>query len=499
MQARAVAHSTLWQIASQGVMAVLSVATSKFVTLALTKELAGNYISAYGFLQIFAILADFGLYAVAVREVSRAPDAVASGHGTAHTKDQVLGALFLLRIIITTCALGSAVALVWLLPQWRGTPFPIGVTIAALVPGFTLLAGMLRTVFQVRYKMQFVFLAETLQRVVTTGCIGLFLFLGFRDSGDLRLYETFLWIGGIGAAVLFLLSLFHARRLMPIRLSWDPVLLKRVLLLAAPYGLAYLCMALYRQLDVVFLNLLRPDFAIQNAYYGIAGRVEDMAFLVPTFLLNSVLPMLSAHGKNKEQDATTRTLLGKTMFILLLTGATFFLFATLWARPLTLLLAKPDYLSSALHPGSDQAFWLMSVPMCLNGLILYSFYVLLTGDAWRRLVAVLAAGAVISVVLNLLWVPAHGFAGTGSALTIVHVLVMLALLPQALRMRPITLTRDHLRALAIFCIPLGMLLWLSAPVLVNTPRIVLGATLALGVMAGLAWLSGLRRLLGDGA
>ena len=52
---------------------------------------------------------------------------------------------------------------------------------------------------------------------------------------------------------------------MPVRLSFDYSLIKKVLLMAAPYGIAYLGMAFYRQLDVVFISILRPDFAIQNA------------------------------------------------------------------------------------------------------------------------------------------------------------------------------------------------------------------------------------------
>ena len=72
MSTRSIASSTLWQLSSQILMAVLSIVTSKFVAIGLSKEMAGFYNSAYGFLQIFAILADFGLYAVSVREVSKA-------------------------------------------------------------------------------------------------------------------------------------------------------------------------------------------------------------------------------------------------------------------------------------------------------------------------------------------------------------------------------------------------------------------------------------------
>src|SRR3989338_8721052 len=89
MSNRAIATSTLWQIASQCAMAALSILTVKFIAVGLTKELAGYYNSSYGYLQLFGILADFGLYAIAVREVAAAKN-----------RSEVLGGLIILRTLI---------------------------------------------------------------------------------------------------------------------------------------------------------------------------------------------------------------------------------------------------------------------------------------------------------------------------------------------------------------------------------------------------------------
>ena len=173
MPASKIAVSTLWQIASQALMAAMSAVSVKFVAIGLSKELAGAYNSAYGFLQLFAILADFGLYAVSVREVSRATD-----------RERVLGALLVLRCCITVVSLGMAVMIAWIVPSWQGTVLPMGITIAAFVPFFTLLAGVLRTTFQITYSMQYVFIAEVLQRVLTMSLMGFMIFYGIRGSTD---------------------------------------------------------------------------------------------------------------------------------------------------------------------------------------------------------------------------------------------------------------------------------------------------------------------------
>jgi len=403
-------------------MAALSVLTVKFVAIGLTKELAGNYNSAYGYLQLFGILADFGLYAISVREVSRAED-----------KERVLGALIVLRSIILVISLLSALLLVWIIPTWRGTPLPLGVTIASLVPFFTLLAGIIRTVFQVKYKMQYVFIAEVIQRIITAGLIGLIIFLGVRGSNDLHIYHLFLFIGGVGAFVLFFLSFSYGNRLVRIRPTFDAKLLKRLLREAAPFGLAFLCMAIYRNLDLTLIALLRPDFELQNAYYGFVLRMAEMGYLIPTFLLNSTLPILN------ERDAAgedTRSLLGKTLLILMLLGTISFLFSLLWSRPLVHLLTTESYLSTPARPGADTALRLLATPIFLNGIITYCFYVLLTRKSWQRLVASLAAGAVLSTALNLSLIPLHGFVGAAVVSIVVHLFLAATLLPTALQKMP---------------------------------------------------------------
>ncbi len=479
MSTRKIASSALWQIASQAAMALLSILAAKFVAIGLSKELAGYYNSAYGYLQIFAILADFGLYAVAVREVSKAED-----------KGRVLGTILVLRFTITLLALGSAVVSVFVVPAWAGTPFPRSVAIASLVPFFTLLAGVLRAAFQVQYKMQFVFVAEVLQRLLTTIGMAVFILMGVRLTTDARVEEAFLWLGSAGAAVLFLVSFLYAERLIRIRPRLDWPLMKEMLSLAAPFGLAYLFITLYRQLDVVFIAALRPDFAVQNAAYGFAGRVEDMAFLIPTFLLNSALPVLTERLGKKEDVSV---LLGKTFFALLMTGSVFLLFSYFWARPLTLLFATTHYLSTAAEPGTDTAFRLMSLPMFLNGIVLFSFYVSLALHSWKRLLMNFSVAVAFTIVLNLLWTGTYGFVGAAWTLTIVHVLLVAALLPQTLAQVKVSIGAKAVAQWFAFSAVVGLLLFLSAPYLQSGKAVFAAGVASLPVLGALAYAVGAHR------
>ena len=463
------------------VTALLSAITVKFVALGLSKDLAGAYNSTYGYLQIFAILADFGLYAVSVKEVSRATD-----------RPRVLGALLTLRVGITVLSLGSAVAIAMLVPAWHETPLRTGVAVAAFVPFFTLLAGVLRTVFQVTYRMEYVFIAEVSNRVLTALLMAGVIVAGIRGSDDPSVYSAFLWIGAAGALLLFVLSLCFARGLMRIRPCVDRALLWRLLVDAAPYGVAFLCIALYRQFDLTMIALLRPDFRALNAEYGFALRITEMTYLVPTFLLNSTLPVLSERAA-RGQD--TATLLGKTFVTILLLGAVSALFSALWARPIMALLTTDAYLAMPGASGADTALRLLALPMFLNGLVLFSFYTLLTLHRWRPLVVSMLLGALLSFVSNLFLIPAHGFVGAIVTASCVHAFLALLLVPRALRAMPITLPSSLLVRSLAFLVSLGVFLWLSAVFLHDMAMTLIGCLIGLGVTVGLAWAWGILRFL----
>ncbi len=471
---REIAVATLWQIASQCVMAVLSILAVKFVAVGLSRELVGAYNSAYGYLQLFGILADFGLYAVAVRDMGRAEMA-----------GRVLGTFLRVRLIAVAVVIGGAVLLAWRVPQWNGTPLPIGVTLAALVPAFTLLAGVFRAAFQVRYRMHLVFIAEVGQRIVTVVLIGALLVLGVRESARLLDYELFLLFGGMGAFFLLLFSLFHARKLFASTQQSPPLPIGHFLRAALPYGIAYFCIALYRQFDVTLIALLRPDFQLQNAHYGFAVRLAEMAYLVPTFLLNAALPRFGgAH--------VDRQLLPRVFLALLVFGTVAALVAGVWATPIMRLLTSEIYIGSEGAPGADSALVLLALPMFFNSIILFCFYVLLASHAWRPLLKVLSLGALLSLVGNFFLIPRYGFAGAGVMSIGTHAILSIFLL-FCIHGRWRALSGSSLFRWALFAIVLALFLFLARPFLVTPLHSILWLLLCCATIAVLLEIIGIRK------
>jgi len=465
MHSRAIAVSTLWQIGSQAVMAVLSAIAVKFVAIGLSVELAGTYNSAYGFLQIFAILADFGLYAVSINELSKTEQ-----------KERVLGALITIRIALTILSLGCAVAIGWVVPAWQGTPLPIGITIVSFVPFLTLLSGVLRTIFQVTYSMHIVFVAEVMQRVVTVGLMAVIIAHGVRGSDDESIYQLFLWLGVLGSLTLFVLSFIFAIKKMRVYPSFVWADIRPLLMLALPYGAVFFCIALYRQFDLTMIAFLRDDFQEQNARYGFALRIAEMTYLVPTFLLNSALPLLSA---KRERGEDVSGLIRKTLLILLLLGSFASIFAALWARPLMHLFTDDVYLTDGSTVGADTALLFLSPSMFLNTLILFSFYVLLSAHLWKRMLFPMTLAAVLSLALNFILIPKAGFVGATFTLFIVHILLCLVLLPTALRSFSNSFSRHDFLLWILFSAGVAIIAYLLLPFLVSPMTTILGGITAL--------------------
>ena len=465
-------------------MAALSIVTVKFVAIGLTREMAGTYNSAYGYLQFFGILADAGLYAVAVRELARAKD-----------EGQTMGTLVLLRLIVTAIVFGAAVAIAWGIPHWRHSPLSIAVTVAAFVPAFTLLAGIQRSVFQVHYKMGYVFAAEVTQRVVTAGLIGATIALGVRGSSDPRMAWWFLGVGSIGAFVLLGISSVLARRIVKIRATWDPATMKRLLGLALPFGVAYLCMALYRNMDVTLIALFRPDFQVQNAMYGFALRANEMAFLIPTFLLNSTLPIVS---KRLDEGVDVTGLVRKTFLMIAVLSLGAGLTAMAWVRPLMQLLTTEQYLATAGRAGSDTALFLLGPSMILNGVVLFCFYSLLALGESQLLTRSLAVAAVLSQALNLALIPRFGFVGAATTSIAIHALLALLLFVPTLRRVRVPLRSLEWGRIAAYGVLLSIALLGLKPLLVNDLRTGMGV-LVLGVLAAfIVETIGIRRVVAKG-
>jgi len=121
--------------------------------------------------------------------------------------------------------------------------------------------------------------------------------------------------------------------------------------------------------------------------------------------------------------------------------------------------------------------------MLLNGLVLYSFYALLARHRWRPLVLILAAGALLSIISNLLLIPTHGFMGAVATSILTHAFLAALLFPVSVRTLPISFQQILTLRLLAFILLFAAVLFTLSPFLTTIPAILIGMVIA-GVALG---------------
>ena len=151
------------------------------------------------------------------------------------------------------------------------------------------------------------------------------------------------------------------------------------------------------------------------------------------------------------------------------------------------LLTTSAYLSTPLRPGADTALHLLSLPMFMNGFVLFSFYVLLTEHRWKPLVSTMLIAVVLSVTSNLYLVPLYGYIGAIMTSMIVHGFLVSMLLPRAIAILPVSFPRRFAVTLLLFCCALGLALFFSRPLLLSELRTVIACVIGVLFLGGLVW------------
>src|SRR3989338_10814658 len=142
--ARKILQNTLVQFGGKMVTAVLSIFVLKMISGYLGTAGHGDYTTVYQYLAFFGIAADFGIFTITVKEMSK----------DAKKIPEILGNVMGMRTALAIVTMGLAAAVVFLIPSYSDTVIPAGVLIATLATFFTLLNGTVSSVLQVQLKME---------------------------------------------------------------------------------------------------------------------------------------------------------------------------------------------------------------------------------------------------------------------------------------------------------------------------------------------------------
>jgi O-antigen/teichoic acid export membrane protein len=361
-----------------------------FVVLsrAFGQEGVGQYAFAMGLTGFFAAAADFGLYNLTVKELSR----------HAEDRQRFLSSVLTLRLALSAGALAALLLLLIFLPlppQARLIVIIIGVQQVAAA-----LATGLGAVFIAHEAMAVAGLLEALARALGA-LIGAVLVLAGSDMVTALLALPAAAIVQTIAAAILIGRRYGLAPPSIARTEWLPMLRRSL-----PYGLSELIRRLSIRLDVVLLGFLIGTAAVGT--YSAAYRVVFMLMFLPLFASIAVLPRVSRAYAGHARDELS-ALYSQSLRFAVLVGMPSVLGLWLIAPGLVLGLFGPDF---------EGSIWLLRLlaPLflleCLRSLIA----AFLTGcdlQAARTRSEWLSAG--VNLVGNAILISTLGIAGAAIA------------------------------------------------------------------------------------
>jgi O-antigen/teichoic acid export membrane protein len=259
-------------VAGKAAVLVLAAVSIAVLTRYLGRGDYGRYALALMYMQLFAVLADVGLYTTVVREISK---------DRSRTEELVGNALTLrLALSIVVIAAGAGLSLL--------LPYDHQVRVAILLAGVPLLLGMLTTSFnavlQSELRMGRAAVADVTGRAVALALVLLVAGL------DLGFYAVMATAAG-GAAATLAVTLALTRGIVRARFLAQTAVWRPLLRASVPLGIALAINQIYFRADTLIISLYEPYG--QVGLYTLAYRILELTLVVGTVFLNNTFPVIS--------------------------------------------------------------------------------------------------------------------------------------------------------------------------------------------------------------
>jgi len=410
--ARRILSNTFVQIAGKGFTAILSIVIVKIITNFLGVETYGLYISVYEFLAFFGIVADFGLFTIAVREITHDLD----------RKDFIFGNIFSLRTLLAGTMMILAIVAVYLIPKYQETYIPLGVAIASISVFFSILNGTISSVLQVNLKMQYPAIGLILGKIATVGYMIYVVFYAYTQPSAEAFFHL-LWAGVIGNGVMLFFTWFFARRYAKIRFLFNWNYWKVTLWKALPYGAALVLNMVYFRIDSILLFLLKD--ATEVGIFGTPMRILDILLTIPVYFMSSVLPTLTLQAKHTPEKV--KETLQHAFDFLIAVAAPIVAGVQALAYSLIFAVSSPEFLSRLDEGfyGADIALQILIVAMFFAFIGSVFTFTLIALGKQGKLLYISSIVAALNIAANLLLIPHWGFRGAAVVSVLSEILIVI--------------------------------------------------------------------------
>jgi O-antigen/teichoic acid export membrane protein len=488
--ARKILGNTIAQVVGRFLTAAMAIVVVKILTVYLGQSGYGQYATIYEFLALFGAFADFGIFTIAVREMSRKKE----------EEEEIFGNALTLRTFFTAGAMLCGAGIAFLIPQYQGTVIPFGIAIAAISTFFVIASGTLSVVLQIRLRMEFAALALVIGKVFTVFLIIFLTQILYPEATETSFYWL-IFSGLFGSVITFFLTFFFSQRVFPIRFQycWEQV--KNLLIEAAPFAIALALNTLYIRMDILFLSLLLPvsdngacsvQFCgdTEAGLYAVGARILEIFLMVPLYFMNSVLPSLTRFISGAKEELFH--LLHNSFLFLFSVGLPVGILLFLLSREIVGIISSDAFLSSSHSFGADTALIILSffIPLAFCSFF-FSFLLIASGRQstliWINLITVL-----FNISVDIWTIPQFGFVGAAVTSVIAECVMLSLMIFFSFRVVGFLPKKNDILRIILAASFSGILSWFAHDFLISGGRNI--AFLGTGILFSVIYFGSLWRL-----
>jgi O-antigen/teichoic acid export membrane protein len=423
------ATNTIVQAVGSLLAAVIGFFTFVAVTRGLGPEAFGDFSAAMAFLFIPVAIADVGLSAAVLREISASPERT----------EPAMRASVPLRALVSAGILVLAVAI------GISLPFNDRTTTALLIGSvgsfLALMTLAVLPVLQAQLRMHWAVAGNLAGRLVTLGAT-----LGALGIG--LGFESIVWAHVVGLGVTFAAHAIAVSRSVSLRPVVDPTYWRGLVVGSLVIGLAIALSQIYFRIDTLLLALIRSSEEV--GLYSAAYKFIELAQFTSAAVAVSIFPPLAnfiAAG-----DPRARELVQKSFDVLLAASVFTGLLMLAFPEEIITFTAGDEFRDAA------PALQLLA-PYVLFGFVNGILWrVLLASERDRTLLWVAVGVLVLNVALNLALLPEYGYKAA-AVVSVVSEAVILVPIALAVRREGLLPNLGYAPLVALAGLALAVILW----------------------------------------
>jgi len=381
----------------------------RFVTLAFTlvaiKILTG-YIGTAGvgkyntittYVNFFIVIADLGLFAVAVREIAKNPT----------DEKKIISNVFTVRLWSGLAAAVVAILLIFFSKYRADSDILWGTALACGFLFFNLLGSVYDMVLQYRLKMQYSALAEFLAKFLSI--IALATVVYYR--GNFLMIAATIAIYGIG---IFIFKWLFARSFIKFGAGYDRKIASWILSMSWPLGIVFIVNNLYFKLDTLMLFYIKG--ASPTGIYSVAYQVLAVTAFIGSYFASALKPALAeniAEGRQKLAGV-----IRKSLTVMLFTSAPIVIICAVFAKDIILFLSTPAFLSGS----TALVILTFTLPFIYFDTLLSE--IMIANDERKLLIRVSIFILLFNFICNLILIPRYSFIGAAWGTLVSEILLL---------------------------------------------------------------------------